>query len=139
MEHRPAGTGIVSLAALARNRSLAPPRAVLGYGAHVDCARSHVKRVDCATRTGEKGAKSAPIPPAHTLSTGPLGAPALRACPQAFHTLGRRLETATRSPHGPLPVEISISSRDTLVHDPEPHGRRLLRSGSHLKEIFGMN
>lgn len=39
----------------------------------------------------------------------PQGAPALRACPQASHTLAQRVETASRSPHGPLPIVISIS------------------------------
>jgi len=54
----------------------------------------------CAHR--RRSGASAPSPPAHTLSTGPQGAPTLRACPQAFHTLGRWLETAARSPQGPL-------------------------------------
>jgi len=52
--------------------------------------------------------ESAPCQPVHRLSTGPQGAPALRACPQAFHTLGLRLETALRSPHGSLPFQSSI-------------------------------
>lgn len=40
----------------------------------------------------------------------PQGAPALRACPQASHTLAQRVETAPRSPHGPLPVVHSASA-----------------------------
>jgi hypothetical protein len=36
-----------------------------------------------------------------------LRAPALRACPHPFHTLGLRLETAARSPHAPQRVIIS--------------------------------
>jgi hypothetical protein len=54
----------------------------------MDCARSHGKRVDCAARTDVGRGLAAPSPPAHTLPTGPQGAPALRACPQASHPLG---------------------------------------------------
>lgn len=36
-----------------------------------------------------------------------LRAPALRACPQASHSLGLRLETAARSPHAPQRVSSS--------------------------------
>jgi hypothetical protein len=38
-----------------------------------------------------------------------LRAPALRACPQASHSLGLRLETAAPSPHAPQRVISSIS------------------------------
>ena len=101
------------------------PRAVLGHGKPVDCARSRGKPVDCASRTGWQET----CLPAHGLPTGPQGAPALRACPQASHTLGLRLETASRSPHGPLTKAISISSA-TIKSPAKLRRRRLLRSGS---------
>ena len=58
------------------------------HGKPMDCTRAHGKPVDCATRTGRQGT----CLPAHRLSTGPQGAPALRACPQVSHAfwLGRQ-------------------------------------------------
>ena len=115
-----------------------PPRPVLGGGNPVDCARSHGKRVDCAPRTGVGRGRSAPSPPAHTLSTGPQGAPALRACPPAFHPLGPWLETASRSPHGPLMAAISSSKVAWGTRSNSPR-RRLLRSGSRPAHLCSMN
>jgi hypothetical protein len=68
---------------------LSPLEARAGRGKPMDCTRSHGKRVDCATRTGSDRELTLPALPAHTLSTGPQGAPALRACPQVFHARRR--------------------------------------------------
>jgi hypothetical protein len=81
-------------------------RAMLGHANPMDCPRAHGKGVDCAS------AHRCLRAPVNTRSTGPQGAPAPGgACPQAFHTLGLRLETAARSPQGALVFLISISSK----------------------------
>ena len=115
----------------ARSGPAGPPQEVRGRGTPMDCPRSHGKAVDCAARTGVGRGRAAPSPPAHSLSTGPQGAPALRACPQASHILGRWLETASRSPHFLLPSgSISIKLR------PFAGPRRALRCGSRFVHSF---
>ena len=98
----------------------------------MDCPRSHGKAVDCAARTGVGRGRAAPSPPAHSLSTGPQGAPALRACPQASHNLGRWLETASRSPHFLLPSSSISSIMSRHLAGP----RRALRCGSRFVHWF---
>ena len=88
--------------------------------------------MDCAARTGVGRGLVAPSPPAPSPSTGPQGAPALRACPQASNALGPWLETAARSPHFLLPL-ISISS---IRPRPTAGPRRALRCGSRFVQSF---
>ncbi len=78
-----------------------PRGQLLSHGKAMDCAEPHGDPVDCAMRTGPSALPTGS-------PQGPLGAPALWACPQPSHSFGLRLETASRFPQLAAPFKASI-------------------------------